>query len=351
MRELTFISLYSGAGGMDLGFARAGFVPRWANDIDPFAVKTYNSAFSGDGLGDTSLAHQSTCGDILGQLWQLDGVEADLVIGGPPCQGFSVAGKMDPEDPRSMHVRHFMDVVEKVRPRAFVMENVKSLAVNPRWSGTRAVLIERAEQLGYSTRMHVLNSSHFDVPQTRERMFLVGLLTGMAHADPSPVTAHNPPTVRQLLASLPPLGEPGNAGGCPARITLAKRPVLRRSPYAGLLFNGKGRVLNLDAPAPTLPATMGGNRTPIIDQRALEDGKPDWILEYHDHLMRGGKPLASAPPFLRRLTVEEAAAIQTFPPTMVWHGAQTAIFRQIGNAVPPNLAYHVALAVKASLVS
>lgn len=348
MRELSFVSLYSGAGGMDLGFARAGFVPRWANDIDPLAVKTYNSAFDCT-LGGGSIAHQATCGDILGQLWQLDGIEADLVIGGPPCQGFSVAGKMDPADPRSLHVRHFLDVVNMVRPSAFVMENVKSLAVNLRWSGTRQLLIESAEQLGYTTRMYVLNSSHFDVPQTRERMFLIGLRHGIAHVDPQPVTADNPPTVRQLLARLPPFGQPGNAGACPARITLAKRPVLRRSPYAGLLFNGKGRVLNLDAPAPTLPATMGGNRTPIIDQRALDEGARDWILEYHYHLMHGGRPLDMAPGFLRRLTVEEAAAIQTFPPTMVWHGAQTAIFRQIGNAVPPNLAYHVALAIRSSL--
>ncbi len=351
MGELTFVSVYSGCGGMDLGFARAGFTPLWANDIDPLAIKTYNSAFSGQGPASVGISHQAACGDLLSEIWQLDGIHADLVIGGPPCQGFSVAGKMDPDDPRSLHVRHFLDIVEKVRPRAFVMENVKALAQNRRWAEVRGLLFDRAEVLGFETRMYVLNSSHFDVPQTRERMFLIGLAHGLNHVEPVPVSAERPPTVRSLLAKLPSFGQPGNLGACPARVTLAKYPVLRRSPYAGLLFNGKGRALNLDVPAPTLPATMGGNSTPIIDQHALETGNPDWILQYHNHLMSGGAPLNTAPQFLRRLTVEEAAAIQTFPPNMVWHGAQTAVFRQIGNAVPPNLAYHVALALKASLDS
>lgn len=333
---------------MDLGFAWAGFTPLWANDIDPLAVKTYNSAFSGQGPADLGISHHAACGDLLSEIWQLDGVDTDVVVGGPPCQGFSVAGKMDPDDPRSMHVCHFLDVVEKVRPRAFVMENVKALAQNRRWAEVRGLLFERAAELGFETRMYVLNSSHFDVPQTRERMFLIGLARGYKHVEPVPVSSDRLPTVRSLLAKLPPLGQRGNNGACPARVTLAKRPVLRRSPYAGLLFNGKGRALNLDAPAPTLPATMGGNRTPIIDQNALETGDPDWILEYYSRLTAGGAPLDAAPQFLRRLTVEEAAAIQTFPSNMVWHGAQTAVFRQIGNAVPPNLAYHVAIAVKES---
>jgi len=76
---------------------------------------------------------------------------------------------------------------------------------------------------------------------------------------------------------------------------------------------------------------------------------PNWILQYHRHLMQGGDPMVAAPAYLRRLTLEESAALQTFPRNATWHGGSSAVFRQIGNAVPPNLAYHVALAVKASL--
>jgi DNA (cytosine-5)-methyltransferase 1 len=122
----------------------------------------------------------------------------------------------------------------------------------------------------------------------------------------------------------------------------AKNPVLRRSPYAGMLFNGLGRPIDLDRPAPTLPASMGGNKTPIIDQRSLENRQPSWVVQYHARLMKGGRPFAAAPPFLRRLTVEECATIQTFPATYRFAGRPSSRFCQIGNAVPPSLARYVA---------
>lgn len=334
----TFISTFTGAGGLDIGLAWAGFEPIWANDIDPAAVETYNQVFEG---------HVAVMGDLRLQRIPEEG-SADLVVGGPPCQGFSVAGKMDPNDPRSRHVWDFLGVVARVRPRVFIMENVKALAVNRRWAALRDSLRLKAESLGYTTQLLVLNASHFGVPQARERMFLIGRLEGKEIL-PVPVTAGSPPTVRHALAKLPPYGEPGNNTKCRAAITIAKKPVLRRSPYAGMLFNGQGRPLNLDRPAPTLPASMGGNRTPIIDQRELETGRPGWILTYHRHLWEGGEPWDEVPPFLRRITVEEAAALQSFPQGIPWGGGKNAAYRQIGNAVPPLLAMHVGLAVRDAL--
>jgi DNA (cytosine-5)-methyltransferase 1 len=126
-------------------------------------------------------------------------------------------------------------------------------------------------------------------------------------------------------------------------VTPARNPVLRPSPYAGLLFNGKGRALNLDAPAPTLPATMGGNRTPIIDQLELEGrAKENWVVGYHRRLIAGRGPVKKVPKRMRRITVEEAAALQTFPDTWKFIGGQSSRYRQIGNAVPPLLAQAVA---------
>ena len=94
---------------------------------------------------------------------------------------------------------------------------------------------------------------------------------------------------------------------------------------------------------------MGGNRTPIVDQAQLDDGATPWILGYHARLSAGGAPVKAIPDRLRRLTVEEAAAIQTFPAGMHWAGKQSSQYRQIGNAVPPELAFHVGLAVRRSL--
>jgi DNA (cytosine-5)-methyltransferase 1 len=117
-----------------------------------------------------------------------------------------------------------------------------------------------------------------------------------------------------------------------------------------MLFNGQGRPLNLDAPAPTLPATMGGNRTPIVDQEQLDSGADAWVVDYHHRLwVEKRKPLRRVPYRLRRLTVEEAAAIQSFPIGMKWQGTTGQQFRQIGNAVPPTLAFHVASAIRAAL--
>jgi DNA (cytosine-5)-methyltransferase 1 len=337
--ELSAISLYSGAGGLDAGFAQAGFRMRWANDFDPWACATYRR-----NLGD-----HIVCGDVLRTRVPVD-IRPDLVIGGPPCQGFSVIGRMHRRDPRSQHVFHFLDVVEQLKAHAFVLENVKALATSPRWEQVRQELQVRAGALGFSTQMFVLNAADFDVPQNRERMFLVGI-HGVEPLAPTPVTKASRPRVRDALAALPRYGEPGNDSVVRAKVVPASRPVMRPTPFRGsLLFNGSGRPLDLDVPAKTLPASMGGNATPIIDQEELDGGAEPWVVQYHRDLLAGYKPRRRAPRRLRRLTVQEAAALQTFPPEWVFEGPQVAQLRQIGNAVPPNLAFHVATAVKESLV-
>lgn len=330
----TAISLYSGAGGLDLGFSRAGFVVKWAIDHDPFAVQTYN----------TNLEPYAVCGDVL----KVDppfGVDPTLVIGGPPCQGFSVIGRMDPNDPRSQHVDHFFDVVEELSPRAFVMENVKALGESPRWAHVRERLLERAEQLGYEPRLFVLNAQDYGVPQSRERMFLIGV-RGAVPALPEPTTVDSPPTVRSALERLPRFGQPGNDASCAARVVPASNPIMRPTAHRGsLLFNGSGRPLHLDAPAKTIPASMGGNATPILDQDELEHGAEPWVVAYHRRLQEGKPPVKRAPARLRRVTVQEAAALQSFPPEWQFAGPRVAQYRQVGNAVPPVLAEAVARAV------
>jgi DNA (cytosine-5)-methyltransferase 1 len=349
----TYVSLYAGAGGMDIGFALAGFRPVWVNELDPYASATSEMAFKR--LMDER-AHLSDGGWVVktGDLLDVPEEElpargaADIVIGGPPCQGFSVAGKMDPDDQRSRHVFHFMDVVERVAPRAFVMENVKALYENRRWSAVREQLATRAEELGYRTILVLCNASRYGVPQARERMLLIG----SKHSDPvspRPTSSDDPPTLRRALAQLPRVGEPGNDSLCRAKVTPAKAPVMRRSPFAGMMFNGAGRPMELDSPAPTLPASMGGNKTPIVDQEQIDADAEPWILGYHARLWRGGTPFKTVPKRMRRITVEEAAAIQTFPLGMEWCGPQSAQYRQIGNAVPPRMALAAAEAVKETL--
>ena len=283
--KLTAVSLYSGAGGLDLGFVRAGFDVLWANDYDRYAVETYHA-----NIGD-----HAVCGDVL--TVTLPALRPTVVIGGPPCQGFSVIGRMRTDDPRSEHVFHFMDAVEQMRPEAFVMENVKALGVNPRWQPLREALLARAESMGYRARLVVLDASCYGVAQARERMFLLGMRGDEAPDAPAATTPINKRTVREALASLPRFGELGNNTASGARVIPSREPVMRPTAHAGsLLFNGSGRPLHLDRPAKTLPASMGGNATPIIDQEELDHGARPWVVDYHQRLLAGEPPLRTAPP-------------------------------------------------------
>jgi DNA (cytosine-5)-methyltransferase 1 len=234
--------------------------------------------------------------------------------------------------------------VSRIKPKAFMMENVKNLYDNDRWIDLREDLLSAARLLGYSTRLTLLNASNFGAPQDRNRMFLFGVRGDVPVPELKPDPESPIISVRQAFSQLPKYGQPGNDTLCTAKVTAAAKPVLRRSPYAGMLFNGAGRPLDLERPSTTLPASMGGNRTPIIEQNLLDGDTESWIRWYHGHLWAGGEPLPfgtiDAP--LRRLTVEEAAVLQGFPVGVKLEGRASAQFRQIGNSVPPPLAEAVA---------
>ena len=341
------VSLFSGAGGLDMGFVMEDFNIVWANDLDADACKTYAS-----NIGD-----HIHCGDIerfMDDLARYRG-KIDLLIGGPPCQGFSVAGKMNPDDPRSQNVWRYLKALETIRPRAFLMENVKALGVLEKWGGIREKLLAGMRELGYNANYVVVNASDYNVPQNRERVLFVGFLEDSTE-DMDLSSLLKPyrvksPTVKDVLLRLDRPGTGGNTHVCNARITFCTRPVMRKSPYAGMLFNGVGRPIRIDGYCATLPASMGGNKTPFIDEDELYNGAESFVEQYHKGLSNGTvvPEFKEAPARLRRLTVEEAAAIQTFPDGYKFAGARSSMYKQIGNAVPCNLARQVAKMIKSRL--
>jgi DNA (cytosine-5)-methyltransferase 1 len=337
-KQPTVISTFCGAGGMDIGFISAGHKVLFASDWDHLACETY-----GRNIGTHVVA-----GDVAA-LRGGDLPRADILIGGPPCQGFSVAGHMRPDDPRSQLVWQFVRLVRECAPKIFVMENVKALAKLERFGSVRAKLLRNFAELGYETNMILLNAADFGVPQSRERVFFIGVRQGICPINCVPATVKERRTVRHTIGHLPPPGIAPNLGVCRARVVVADHPVLRKSPYAGMLFNGQGRPIALDDTVNTLPASMGGNRTPVIDEGELRHGQTPWIAGYHQKLLRGAKPGGSAPARLRRITVTEAALLQTFPEGFEFAGSQSAQYRQIGNAVPPKLAEGVARVVAGHL--
>lgn len=335
--SLSAVSLFSGAGGMDVGFKQAGFRIEWANDFDKAAVETYKR-----NIGD-----HITHGDVneyIDGMAKFKGV--DCLFGGPPCQGFSVAGKMALDDPRSQLVKSYMRAVEVVQPRCFVMENVKALGTLTKFKQVRDELRSYAAQLGYRTELLIFNAKNFGVPQARERVFFVGFKREENIEFDKRAERYFKPHVSTLEAirHLGPQGTEKNPKTCNAVVTIAERPVMRRSPYAGMMFNGLGRPLNPAVPCATLPASMGGNKTPIIDERQFYGDGKSWVEEYHAHLMAGGSSFGmhDTPDYIRRLTLEEARILHTFPEGYDFAGGKSATYRQIGNAVPCDLAYAVA---------
>lgn len=344
----TAISLFSGAGGLDLGFERVGFETIFANELDPAAAMTWRANRPG-----SSAMNEGDINDFIDKLSAYKG--ATVVFGGPPCQGFSIAGKMDPEDPRSKLVWSFFDVVRAVEPQIFVIENVRALGHLKKWESIRNRIISTALELGYQCDFKVYSASEFGVPQNRERVVFFGVKKGVGKVGhfftEMEKRKKSPRSLREVLLSVGRYGTPDNPQTCTARITLAKRPVIRKSPFAGMLVNGAGRPMDLDGVAHTLPASMGGNKTPIIDEHALETGAENWFSDYLSRLNSGtGDPEHETPPsFLRRLTIKEAAALQTFPSDYIFCGKKTQQYKQIGNAVASDFAQAIAESALACL--
>lgn len=325
------IDLFAGAGGLSLGLKMAGWDVQVALEIDADAVNTHRTNMP-------EVRH--LCDDIR----DVDFAEfmgLGLIAGGPPCQPFSVSGKqLGMHDIRDM-VPQFVRAVREATPTAFLLENVHGLTT----AKFRPYLLEKIgelEKLGYEVHWKVLNAADYGVPQNRLRLFVVGVPKGTPFAFPEPThgphSRNNTPhvSVRTALADVP-ADTPNNA-----KVVYAKNPVLRKSPYAGMLLNGKGRPLNLDGPSHTIPASAGGNRTHILD--------PDGTLKaYHQHLIEGGAARSGEVQGCRRLTVRESARIQTFPDWFQFTGQRSRQYCQIGNAVPPLLAMAVGTALRRAL--
>ncbi len=312
MGGLTCIDLFSGAGGLGIGLEEAGFRTVHAFEIDEAACATYSAA----------LPHVDIIrGDIrLTDFRRYRGV--DLMAGGPPCQPFSTGGhrqgRADERDMLPVFVRAVLDA----QPRAFLLENVPGLLSPthlPYLMETLAPLYTRYRISG----PHRLNAADYGVPQSRRRMFMIGMLEGHVEMPDGDESRRVP--AGSVLGPAP-FGRPNTS-----IITYAKTPDLRPNPYHGQLFNGGGRPIDLARPAPTILASAGGNKTHFIDVGGH-------VPPYHRHLLDGGRPRDGQLAEGRRLTVEESAALQTFPAGMVFSGKRSAQYTQIGNAVPPRLA-------------
>jgi DNA (cytosine-5)-methyltransferase 1 len=331
--ELPILDLFSGAGGLSLGLAWAGMLPVAASEMDRDALATYLEAHAKyhpkQALGVFE-------GDIARHSFKPLRGSVAVVAGGPPCQPYSLGGHrrgvMDERD----GLPQFLRVLDEVRPDAFLLENVPGLAKGVQFPRLTSLLSELAG-LGFHVQWKVLHAANYGVAQRRQRLFIVGTRTpGFEWPSPTHGVETGRPWVRagDLLDPHTLVGQANDS-----KVTYARTPDLRPSPWDGHLWNGGGRPINPDGLVPTLLASMGGNKTPWLDGKEI-------VRAYHHHLSKGGKPRTGKVPGARRISVEEAALVQTFPADMPWVGKTSSRYRQIGNAVPVILAASVGGALR-----
>lgn len=346
--KYRLIDLFSGAGGMTLGFVDprfcGAFESVWALDIDAAAVATHKANFGG----------HASCGDI--EQWLASGrpiPQADIVVGGPPCQGFSLLNKQRRGDARRQLWRPFLDVVERSGAVAFVIENVAELRRSPEFHEIAA----GADQLGFDIASDILLAADYGAPQARKRTVIMGWRRGAAsmptfpplptHAAPG--GASNLPnwrTVRDAIGDLPPpVGTEIRDEAAPLNLHFGRRPTeksLQR--YRAVPPGGNRFDLQRNAPEITpdcwVRKTSGG--TDLFGRLWWE--RPSVTIRTEFFKPEKGRYLH--PDQHRPITHREAARLMGFPDDFEFVGTKVEIARQIGNAVPPPLAAAIAGAAR-----
>jgi len=303
---MKVISLFSGAGGMDLGFLKAGFEVVWANDIWEDAVTTYRL-----NLGDHIFS-----ADIAG-IPSREIPDADVLIGGFPCQGFSVANRnRHSGDLRNSLYLEYRRVLREKQPKFFIAENVKGLLSLDGGAVFRTILGDFREA-GYRVTAEVLNAADYGVPQKRERVFLFGVRSDVSlNSIFPPRPTHAPHRVAEMAGLLPWISIGQALSGLPEPGKLCGLPNHSCSMYK-LRFNGHQghRVIKPEEPSPTITA-RGDDRGGVV---------------IHHH-----------PGNHRRMSPREVALVQSFPIDYQFFGPNTSVYRQVANAVPPRLAFEIA---------
>lgn len=366
MANYKLIDLFAGAGGMSLGFSKAFNMPFesvWANDFNQHACNTYN----------INLGNHCVCGDInqiINSGFEIP--QADVVIGGPPCQGFSLLNKFREGDIRKQMWYPFLQIVEMSGARVFVMENV------PQLLGTEEheAIMHSAQAMGFKLVWAKLMAADYGVPQKRQRAFIIGSKThdptyffppkktnispkliekslgGLSLFDHTEHTLPPWRTVRDAIGDLPnPEGtEIRSDLGSPLNLHFGRKPTeLSIQRYKAIPEEGMNRVdLLLRAPelTPDCWVRKKSGGTDLFGR--LWWDRPSFTIRTEFFKPEKGRYLH--PSEHRPITHREAARLQTFPDDFVFLGTKTEIARQIGNAVPPLLASKVAACV-ANLLS
>ena len=366
--------LFCGAGGLSIGLRDAGYDVVLGVDNDPVALKTYAGLHPG-----LTLCRDLSVPEVVDELVELIcGLGVEIIAGGPPCQPFSRAGaakirslvrsgiRSEHDDRRDLW-RSFLEIVQRVQPRAVLFENVPGMAIADDTTIFRT-LVSGLEAAGFAAHTTLLRSCDHGVPQLRQRLFLVALAEGTRHNWPSP--SRTQVTVGDAIGDLPPVEggwrSPDGADGFLEYELPPKPSAFTKRARKGFAAANSGRVYDhitrpvrdddraifesMDSTTrySQIDESLRRYRNDIFDDKykRLDWEKPSRSITAH--IARDGYWYIH-PDQTRTLTVREAARLQTFPDKIRFAGPPTAAFRQIGNAVPPRLAERVARSIRQAL--
>lgn len=341
-KKNTVIDLFCGCGGLSQGFIDAGYKISLGIDKWKDAIETFN------------FNHKESKG-IVADLLELNPItvaenekinKVDVIIGGPPCQGFSIAGKRIIEDERNQLYKTFVNFVEHFKPKAFLMENVPNIMSMGK-GVIKNQIIKDFEKLGYKVSHQILLASDYGVPQNRKRAFFVGLKDGSIFEFPEPTTPDYKITSKEAISDLPEdTLQDGDSYSSNAKSNYQNQ--MRNGNKA--VFNHqitkhKEKTIEIIAMVPdggnykSLPKELHSTRKVNIAWTRLNSNKPSFTIDTgHNHHFHYE--------FNRVPTARESARLQSFQDDFVFKKGKTSQLKQIGNAVPPLLAKEIAIKLK-----
>ena len=370
---MKVISMFSGAGGLDLGFCYAGHEIVWANDFDKDAVETYKLNFN------KFSEHNIVLGDIVEYLNQDEKIinkivpDADIVIGGFPCQGFSIANlNRSMEDSRNYLYLQILKMIKIKNPKYFLLENVKGLS-NMLNGEVLKMIINDLENCGngYTVFYNIINALDYGVPQNRERVIIYGARNDIKKLIELPIyneSISDDKIVNKKILHIP------NTHSLNS-VTKQKKPsyfvstdifnkMINKKSYNYTDYFKKGKIYcyqTLQDTIKDLPEETNNDNTNILNHVSSKckpvsknskksnyvGNRPTEWTKWSPTIMgrgsgTGGPLIIPHPEYDRRMSVREVARIQTFPDTFEFLGSTSAQYRQIGNAVPILMAYNIA---------
>ena len=336
MDKYNVLDLFCGCGGMSLGFENAGYNILLGIDFWNDALYTYKQNHHNAQTLQADLSQL----DPASTFPLLNGAKVDVIIGGPPCQGFSIAGKRIVDDERNKLYKAFVAFVAYYSPKVFVLENVPNI-LSMGDGVVRDAIISDFTALGYNVNYKVLLASDYGVPQNRKRAFFVGVKNGLFDFQ-MPVVDHKI-TTREAISDLP--ENSLEEGGAYPTFESSEYQTLMRANSKGVhnhnitIHNEKTKEIIALVPDggnfKSLPVELQQTRKVNIAWTRLNSQKPSITIDcghfHHFHYQYNRVP-----------TVRESARLQSFPDDFIFYGSKVSQLKQVGNAVPPILAKAIA---------